>query len=69
MNTGEVAGDVISLIMSRTESQGRVFVDECLEVLSLCCSELIRSGFCPSHRDDAIEVLVAQIRDDLGVGK
>ncbi len=65
METGEVAGEIMTLLLSRTNKQGKEFTDECISVLTLCMSEIIRSSFCSGHYQDAIAEINRQIYEDL----
>jgi hypothetical protein len=65
VNIGETSGQIIEFIMSKTKKEGKEFTDDCIAVLTLCCSEIIKSSFCSSHYQHAIEEIVKQIKEDL----
>ena len=65
MNINENASYILMHLMSKTESQREEFTRQCMEVLTLCMSELIRASYCPSHYQDGIDEMVKQIKEDL----
>jgi len=68
-NVGEIAGEVMELIMSKTNKlkEGKEFTDACLDILTLCISELIKAGYCNLHYGDALDKATKQIKEDLSI--
>ena len=69
MNEGAIAGEVMELIMSKIDEkkQGMAFSHECLCILTLCISELIKCSFCDSHYEYAVEKTIKMIKEDLAL--
>lgn len=68
MTTSERAGKTLEYIMKIvTDKQGKEFIDECLQILTLCTSEIIKAGFCPDHYESAINEVLRQIKSDFEV--
>lgn len=64
MNVGEISGKTMEFIMSKIDSEGIKFSDECMEILTLCISELIKASFCKSHYTYAIDKAINLIKED-----
>ena len=62
---GGIAGEILTFMISKMESNDRKFVDEGLQILTLCLSELIKAGYCKHHYKEAYKKVSRLIVDDL----
>ena len=65
-----ISSEVLDLIMEKVPNKitGKEFVDITIDILTLCTSEIIRSGYCPKHHNDALEVVINKIKNNLYIG-
>lgn len=66
IDVSEIAGELLETIINKLKDiNGKEFTNECLDILTLCCSEMIKAGYCKSHYDEALNKIINQIKEDL----
>jgi len=65
MDIGEVAGEVLKLMNSKTEKKGPEFTKEILNVLSVCTCEFIRASYCTNDYDTALDIFIEEVTSRL----
>lgn len=67
MEIGEKSIEILRIMMENLipHKMGKEFVEESLEVLTRCISEIIKAGYCHSHYKEAMKKINCQLEEDL----
>jgi hypothetical protein len=66
VNIGEKASEVMEFIMNSVclDTGPDKFSKECMEILTLCISELIKASYCSCHYREGMQLAIDQIKSD-----
>jgi len=69
MTIDRVGEAILNLILEKSprSAQGVEFVQRSIESLTLCLSQIIKSGYCQEHYKTGYDIATKLIQEDLGL--
>lgn len=64
----ELSNRIFEVMLSTNKCESE-FVDECICALTLCLSQIVKSGYCANHWEGVLNVINKYLRQDLGLGE